>query len=151
MLNRCRLVAICFLLAAAFAALPATAAPPPDCSCDLCIPNPTSKCRIPGGGQTTCGIFLRSGICLGQLTAASAEPVILEAPTQAAPEVSAEAACDASASLAGPESQTPTWLADSCCQSQCRRDRDCDSVCGGKGAGACIQLNSCCRGCACAF
>lgn len=46
----------------------APAAPPPDCTCDFCVPDPTAKCRLPGGGQTTCGIFMRSGICLDQLT-----------------------------------------------------------------------------------
>ena len=33
---------------------------------------------------------------------------------------------------------------------QCRRDRDCDKFCGGKGLGACVPFNSCYTCCACA-
>lgn len=58
-----------WLLSCIFAlALPAFvfAAPPPECSCDVCLPDPTLKCKLPSGGQTTCGIFMRSGICLGE-------------------------------------------------------------------------------------
>lgn len=49
-------------------ALPAVvfAAPPPECSCEVCLPDPTLKCKLPNGGQTTCGVFMRSGICLGE-------------------------------------------------------------------------------------
>ena len=36
------------------------------------------------------------------------------------------------------------------CPNRCWRDRDCDSFCGGKGLGACVQVNSCCRSCSCA-
>lgn len=38
-----------------------------------------------------------------------------------------------------------------CCIDQCRRNRDCDAVCGAQGAGVCIKVNSCCRECACLF
>ena len=34
------------------------------------------------------------------------------------------------------------------CRDECRRDRDCNRVCGSFG-GQCIQANSCCRECAC--
>lgn len=44
-----------------------------------------------------------------------------------------------------------TAQADGCCQSQCRGDRHCDTICGAKGAGVCIMVNSCCRQCACLF
>lgn len=33
---------------------------------------------------------------------------------------------------------------------RCSRDRDCDSVCGGKGTGVCEQINSCFKCCTCA-
>lgn len=39
--------------------------PPPPCSCDFCIPDPEASCKLPQGGVTTCGIFMRPGICLG--------------------------------------------------------------------------------------
>lgn len=38
-----------------------------------------------------------------------------------------------------------------CCIDECRRDRDCDLICGGAGAGVCVRANSCCRECACTF
>jgi len=41
-------------------------------------------------------------------------------------------------------------IACSPCPNRCWRDRDCDSFCGGKGLGACVQINSCCRSCSCA-
>jgi len=34
-------------------------------------------------------------------------------------------------------------------QPRCNRDRDCDSVCGGKGTGVCEQINSCFKCCTC--
>lgn len=41
------------------------------------------------------------------------------------------------------------WLPEtSCCISRCRRDSDCNAVCAPFG-GQCIQVNSCCRECAC--
>lgn len=49
------------------------------------------------------------------------------------------------------EGLTPEWDAQSCCKDQCFRDRDCDRICGAKGAGDCIQLNSCCKECTCLF
>jgi hypothetical protein len=42
---------------------------------------------------------------------------------------------------------SPEWLEMSCCISRCSRDRDCTAFCGGPGQ--CIQVNSCCRECAC--
>jgi len=39
----------------------------------------------------------------------------------------------------------------SCCIDECRKDKDCDGVCGAPGAGACIRVNSCCRECFCTF
>ena len=33
---------------------------------------------------------------------------------------------------------------------KCSRDRDCDSVCGGKGTGVCEWINSCSKCCTCA-
>lgn len=38
-----------------------------------------------------------------------------------------------------------------CCIDQCRRNRQCDDVCGAPGAGVCIRVNSCCNECACLF
>ncbi len=34
------------------------------------------------------------------------------------------------------------------CPNRCWRDKDCDRICGSLG-GACVQINSCCRQCAC--
>lgn len=34
------------------------------------------------------------------------------------------------------------------CPNRCWRDKDCDRICGSLG-GACVQVNSCCRSCAC--
>ncbi len=46
---------------------------------------------------------------------------------------------------------TPKWLSDvsetSCCRPRCSSDSQCTAICGGPGQ--CIQVNSCCRDCAC--
>lgn len=36
-----------------------------------------------------------------------------------------------------------------CCIDQCTRDKDCRFICGREFGGQCIQVNSCCRECAC--
>jgi hypothetical protein len=72
----------------------------------------------------------------------SAAPVVEAAPAPAAAPAPEAGAC---ASQALPLD----WLPEtSCCISQCRRDRDCDAVCAPFG-GQCLQVNSCCRECAC--
>ena len=74
-------------------------------------------------------------------------PVLEAAPTAADP--SAETlTCE-------PEEEVMTLAASSCArcpleQPRCSRNRDCDSVCGGKGTGVCEQINSCLKCCTCA-
>jgi len=36
-----------------------------------------------------------------------------------------------------------------CCIDECSRDRDCRAICGKEFGGQCVQVNSCCRQCAC--
>jgi hypothetical protein len=55
----------------------------------------------------------------------------------------------------GAASATPDLEAAACSkcppgQPKCFRDRDCDSVCGGRVEGSCVQINSCIRCCLCA-
>ena len=50
--------------------------------------------------------------------------------------------------LLGFATTIPTTAA-SCCKNQCSSDSNCDRVCGA-GLGRCVQVNSCCRACACA-
>lgn len=76
-----------------------------------------------------------------------------EAVAEAAPQELEPAADDAQprflddpADLFGP---TPTPA--SCCIDQCRKNKDCDAVCGAPGAGVCLRVNSCCRECSCTF
>ncbi|HEX6902091.1 MAG TPA: hypothetical protein VF789_20405 [Thermoanaerobaculia bacterium] len=51
--------------------------------------------------------------------------------------------------LLGFATAMPTTAA-SCCKNQCSSDSTCDRFCGGSGLGRCVQINSCCRTCACA-
>ena len=50
--------------------------------------------------------------------------------------------------LLGFATAIPTTAA-SCCINQCSSDKSCDRVCGAS-FGRCVQVNSCCRACACA-
>lgn len=52
-----------------------------------------------------------------------------------------------SLSILGFATAVPTTAA-SCCKNQCSSDSGCDRVCGA-GFGQCVQVNSCCRACAC--
>lgn len=64
------------------------AAPPPSCTCEFCVPDPEAKCKLPQGGVTTCGIFMRSGICLDQaagLAALELAPAEEPVPAELAP------------------------------------------------------------------
>jgi hypothetical protein len=59
-----------------------------------------------------------------------------------APSAADDATCEESAAFLEASSCSP-------CPNRCFRDRDCDKLCGGKGLGSCVQVNSCCRSCAC--
>ena len=53
------------------------------------------------------------------------------------------------------EADSTTTVAESCSRCpdywpKCSRDRDCDSICGGKGSGVCEWINSCSKCCTCA-
>lgn len=78
----------------------AFADPPPTCSCEFCVPDPEAKCKLPSGGVTTCGIFMRSGICLG-LDPAPATPASAAEADAAPAEASPEACLEAGSSEAG--------------------------------------------------
>jgi hypothetical protein len=55
--------------------------------------------------------------------------------------------CAAATATPALRDTAPEWLEMSCCISRCRRDKDCTAFCGGPGQ--CVQVNSCCRECAC--
>lgn len=61
--------------------------------------------------------------------------------------LSADSSSDRAADLLGLSGASQSQ----CCIDQCHKDRHCDDFCGAPGAGVCIQLNSCCRECACLF
>jgi hypothetical protein len=99
-----------------------------------------------------CALFLMS---LFILVAAHAGPNPLPITTELAPQVPAVLAEGGTPSTdstiyaivdSGPVLEE---VACSPCPNRCWRDRDCDSFCGGKGLGACVQINSCCRSCSC--
>ena len=106
---------------------------------------------------------LRWSLMLALVLALAGSPVLLaETPAPAvespAPDIAVVLPVEAGASCAETaatddlaELLAPQWQAASCCRNQCFRDRDCDALCGAKGAGACVQVNSCCRECFCAF
>ena len=128
----------------------AWAAPPPPCDCDYCVPNPEAKCKLPQGGVTTCGVFMRSGICLGQ---ASSGVAALGTAPAGAPIAAATPAANKSVDSTAVDGLAPEWMkpaaAEACsCKDQCRRDRDCRRVCGSLG-GEGVQVNSCCTACWC--
>ena len=84
--------------------------------------------------------------------AAAAEETPLPAPAAdpavatLLPAAAAGPTCGAAATAAVPDT-TPEWMEKSCCISRCRSNKDCTAFCGGPGQ--CIQVNSCCRECAC--
>ena len=95
--------------------------------------------------------FLRLGFCLALLgawmAAASIPPAAdlaeLAAPCPTSPSSSSIDARDLFGLTVASGSQ--------CCIDQCRQDKHCDDFCGAPEAGVCIQVNSCCRECACLF
>ena len=54
--------------------------------------------------------------------------------------------CAAAAAPAVRDS-TPEWLEMACCGNRCFSNSQCTAICGGPGQ--CVQVNSCCRQCAC--
>ncbi len=85
-----------------------------------------------------------------QVPAAPDTTVELELPEL---EPAGEEACagELSADLASLDPTDASAAAACGCKDLCRRDRDCDRICGAKGAGVCIQGNSCCNECACLY
>lgn len=102
--------------------------------------------------RNRCALLLMSFLIL---VAAHAGPSPVAIATELAPQVPAVAADGGtpstdSTTFASVDSVPPLEMAAcSPCPNRCWRDRDCDSFCGGKGFGACVQINSCCRSCSC--
>lgn len=67
------------------------------------------------------------------------------------PQAAPAASCCAQSAAARAGVPTPEWLSDvseaSCCRPRCSSNSQCTAFCGGPGQ--CIQVNSCCRDCAC--
>lgn len=115
--------------------------------------------------------LLMLGFCLALLgawmAAASLEPASLFPPVQASDAEGVDLQMKPEGLLEGPEACLTSGFTSSdgagdllgligasqaqCCIDQCHKDRHCDDFCGAPGAGVCIQLNSCCRECACLF
>ena len=87
-----------------------------------------------------------------QVVAEPAVAAVAVAPAPAAAQATATGAmCAATNPSPSAASAAPDWLAKpagNCCIPECRRDRDCNGVCGALG-GQCAQVNSCCTACLC--
>jgi len=72
----------------------------------------------------------------------AADPVV----AQMLPAPAAGPSCGVAATPAVRDT-TPEWLEKACCGNRCSSDSQCTAICGGPGQ--CVQVNSCCRQCAC--
>jgi len=96
-----------------------------------------------------------AGVGYAMFTSNQQRNVVAGAPASAPDAASIDAEMFAQPRDCGTEeAESMTTLAASCgrCPPEwprCYRDRDCDSVCGGKGTGVCEWINSCFKCCTC--